>query len=68
MLSFDLRNAFSKKVAEPIPVLNENSLMMPFPEGCDNCGVCIGNCPSKAITIKDGEWTIDIGRCVFCLE
>lgn len=68
MLSFDLRNAFSKKVAESIPVLNGNMLSMPFPEGCTHCGVCIGNCPSKAISIVDGEWTIDIGRCVFCLE
>ena len=68
MLSFNLKNAFSKKVAESIPVLNENSLMMPFPEGCTHCGACIDNCPSKAIDIIDDRWTIDLGRCVFCLE
>jgi formate hydrogenlyase subunit 6/NADH:ubiquinone oxidoreductase subunit I len=44
-----------------------------FPEKCINCGMCMKDCPSKAITItkvgeKQFECDIDLGKCVYCAQ
>jgi formate hydrogenlyase subunit 6/NADH:ubiquinone oxidoreductase subunit I len=33
---------------------------------CVASGECVTVCPTVAITLGDGGWTVDAGRCVFC--
>lgn len=33
---------------------------------CIDCGGCIGSCPTGALTIKDGRFTIDSEKCTRC--
>lgn len=35
---------------------------------CIGCGSCIANCPTKAISIDDGRWSVDLGKCLFCMD
>lgn len=67
MISDLLKNVFAKKDAESVEKLYDRHLQMPFPTGCRHCGKCMEGCLSKAITI-DKEWTIDLGKCIFCME
>ena len=32
----------------------------------DNCGLCEWECPSGAISGRDGRLSIDLGKCLFC--
>lgn len=36
------------------------------PTRCDVSADCVGACPTGAITLAPGAWTVDAGRCVFC--
>jgi formate hydrogenlyase subunit 6/NADH:ubiquinone oxidoreductase subunit I len=36
------------------------------PTRCDVSGDCVTACPTVAITLAPGAWTVDAGRCVFC--
>ena len=36
------------------------------PEQCDASATCVGVCPTGAIVLEPGTWTVDAGRCVFC--
>jgi len=36
------------------------------PSRCDATGDCVTACPTRAITLMPGSWTVDAGRCVFC--
>lgn len=38
----------------------------PTIEGCIKCGTCLKVCPTKAITIENNEFKIDLKRCIFC--
>lgn len=60
-------NMIARKDAESVETLSERRLMMPYPTGCRHCGKCAEGCMSKAITV-DVEWTIDLGKCIFCME
>ena len=40
---------------------------MPMAAECDGCGMCLGICPTSAITIDDG-WKVDLGRCLMCMD
>lgn len=33
---------------------------------CDSSAACVEVCPTAAITLEPGSWTVDAGRCVFC--
>src|SRR5438477_3377600 len=35
------------------------------PDGCRSCAEA---CPTEAITIDDGSFRLDLGRCLFCTE
>lgn len=38
-------------------------------EACpDGCDACLELCPVEAISIREGELALDLGRCVFCGE
>ncbi len=34
----------------------------------DGCQACVDVCPTQAITVRDGELALDLGRCLFCGE
>jgi len=36
------------------------------PKTCIGCTLCVQNCPSKAIAMKDGKAVIDPEKCVNC--
>ena len=36
------------------------------PGRCDSTAACVSACPTGAITLDLGAWTVDAGRCVFC--
>jgi len=36
------------------------------PVRCDATADCVTACPTRAITLAPGSWTVDAGRCVFC--
>lgn len=69
MIRKSLRNLISKKrPTESKEQMEGRPLMMPFvKDGCDGCGQCVKYCPADAITLTE-EWTIDIGKCLFCME
>jgi ferredoxin len=35
-------------------------------DACINCGACEGECPTGAISEKDGKRVIDAGTCASC--
>jgi ferredoxin len=35
-------------------------------DACSNCGACDSECPTEAISEKDGKRTIDASKCVDC--
>lgn len=38
----------------------------PVVEGCIKCGTCIKVCPTRAITINNNCFEIDLKKCIFC--
>jgi Ni,Fe-hydrogenase III small subunit/NAD-dependent dihydropyrimidine dehydrogenase PreA subunit len=36
------------------------------PTRCDGDASCVGVCPTGAITLTNGVWAVDAGRCVLC--
>lgn len=36
------------------------------PGRCDADGACVAACPTAAISLAPGTFTLDVGRCVFC--
>ena len=36
------------------------------PARCDGNAACIAACPTGAIWLEPGTWTIDVGACIFC--
>ena len=37
-------------------------------EACVGCGSCAGDCPTRAISIDEDGWSVDLGRCIFCMD
>lgn len=35
-------------------------------ERCDATAACVRACPTAAIRVDGGTWTVDAGRCIFC--
>ncbi len=31
---------------------------------CSQCGTCVKGCPEEALSLDDGTFTIDTGRCL----
>lgn len=48
-------------------IMSSRGTMPMADDSCKGCGVCVRNCPSKAITIDDG-WHVDLGKCIFCMD
>lgn len=58
----------SDRNTEPKAVILDGRETMPMAgPSCVSCGICVRNCPTKAISIKDA-WTLDLGRCIFCMD
>ena len=36
------------------------------PSRCDGNGACVAACPTGAIRLGPGTWSLDAGACVFC--
>lgn len=36
-------------------------------DGCSNCGACERECPTEAISSREGRTEIDPGRCAECV-
>jgi len=64
------KHLFKKPVTLEYPEkkleLNEHFRGKPVVEGCIKCGTCIKVCPTKAITIEENSFKIDLKRCIFC--
>ena len=35
---------------------------------CQQCGVCVNNCPEDALSFKDDELVVDEDKCILCAE
>ena len=35
-------------------------------DACINCGACLEECPTSAISAGDGQHVIDAGACIDC--
>lgn len=49
-------------------VLSHRETMPMASESCVECGACVDNCPTGAISITERGWTLDLGRCLFCMD
>ena len=49
-------------------IVGERRTMPMADESCKACGRCTGNCPTGAISLVDGKWTLDLGKCIFCMD
>jgi ferredoxin len=36
------------------------------PAACRGCGICAKSCPAKAIEMKNGKPSVDLGKCISC--
>ena len=70
MLKRTLKNLITgDRNTEPIDMMMDDREMMPMASSdCVRCGRCVDNCPTKAISIDDNMWRIDLGRCLFCMD
>ncbi len=60
--------AVTSRYPEAPVVLSEAIRGMPELDAarCDGSAACATACPTRAITVEDGRWTLDTGACVFC--
>lgn len=49
-------------------ILGSNATMPMSGDNCTLCGKCRNNCPTKAISIEDGTWSVDLGKCILCFD
>lgn len=65
-----LKNLVSDaKPVESFEVMESKRLSRPNPDkDCILCGKCAKACSGKAITISEGKWSVDLGKCVFCRD
>lgn len=57
------------RTAEDVPPERFRGQPVPDPARCDACGDCVRECPSRCITLSEGEariLKIDLGACVQC--
>ncbi|MDZ7265513.1 MAG: DUF362 domain-containing protein [candidate division KSB1 bacterium] len=69
-LPFDLpSNRFQRHIpASLVRLLGKMVWVRPYPDAhrCKRCGICIANCPTRAMTPKDGFPMIDYDKCISC--
>ncbi|RPJ15075.1 MAG: 4Fe-4S dicluster domain-containing protein [Desulfobacteraceae bacterium] len=56
-------------LAQPKPGIALNSGFKPLHDSglCTTCGICAERCPTKAISIVDGDvWELNLDRCIGC--
>lgn len=70
MINETFTNLLSRnRITESVQSIMSHRNTMPMAgDDCVACGKCMDNCPSKAIVIEDGEWSIDLGKCIFCYD
>ena len=57
-----------RSTVPPEEMMSSRETMPMASDACTGCGTCTDNCPTRAITISDGGWTLDLGRCLFCMD
>lgn len=68
MYKKSIKNMISDmKPCESFDLMASDKLMMPLADdSCELCGRCMKGCSENAIMINGDEWSIDIGKCIFC--
>lgn len=69
-----LKNLFSKPFTVKYPKgkaeidPNFRGKVVPIAEKCIGCGICVRNCPSRAIIMINNNKNIeiDLGKCILC--
>jgi formate hydrogenlyase subunit 6/NADH:ubiquinone oxidoreductase subunit I len=58
----------TRRYPDEQPVLPSTTRGLPEvdPSRCDANAACVTACPTGAISVGPGGWTVDTGRCVFC--
>lgn len=54
-----------KAMRRPADFVASNFFAIVDTEKCNDCGICVGRCPTNAIS-RNGETEIDLGRCIGC--
>jgi formate hydrogenlyase subunit 6/NADH:ubiquinone oxidoreductase subunit I len=77
MIRFVLGFLFKKPATTKYPYVKSKTIdgfrgkIKFYPEKCIGCKLCMKDCPSKAITIRDlgdkrFEAEFDLGKCIYC--
>lgn len=70
MYSVSISNLLGKgrRTEDRGSIMGSRGTMPMASDGCVGCGSCAGNCPTGAIAVREGGWTLDLGRCIFCMD
>jgi len=59
-----LRGITKYGIKKSVAVANYYSVI--DPDECKGCGICVGRCQVKAVSLKEGVAVVDRGKCIGC--
>ena len=70
MMRTAIHNLFSsaRNTEDEDGIFGSRGSMPMASDSCSGCGKCVGNCPTRAISMDGGSWKVDLGRCIFCMD